>query len=76
MYRILANESLTPTVHRFAIEAPAVARKAQAGQFVILRIDERGERIPLTIADWNADEGIITVISMEVGTETKYLATL
>ncbi len=76
MYRILSNESLTPTVHRFDIEAPAVARKAQAGQFVILRIDERGERIPLTIADWNADEGIITVISMEVGTETKYLATL
>ncbi|MFC1919315.1 sulfide/dihydroorotate dehydrogenase-like FAD/NAD-binding protein [Chloroflexota bacterium] len=76
MYKILFNEDLTSTIHRFDIEAPAVANKAKAGQFVILRIDEKGERIPLTIADWDAGKGVITVVFMEVGTETRYLATL
>ncbi|MEW6034442.1 MAG: sulfide/dihydroorotate dehydrogenase-like FAD/NAD-binding protein [Chloroflexota bacterium] len=76
MHKILFQEDLTPTVHLLRIEAPAVARKAKAGQFIILRIDEKGERIPLTIADWDAAEGTITVVFMEVGTETKYLATL
>lgn len=76
VYKILFQEDLTPTVHLLRIEAPTVARKAKAGQFIILRIDEKGERIPLTIADWNATEGSVTVVFMEVGTETKYLATL
>ena len=53
MYRILVKEDLVPNVHLFKIEAPNVAKKAQAGQFVVIRIDERGERIPLTVADWD-----------------------
>jgi len=58
------------------IAAPAVARKAQAGQFVIIRVDERGERIPLTIADWDRDEGSVTIVFMEAGKTTRQLATL
>jgi len=53
-----------------------VAKKARAGQFVVIRIDERGERIPLTIADWNREEGSVTVVFMEVGTTTHRLAVL
>jgi len=65
-----------PTIHLFKVAAPAVARKAQAGQFVVVRIDEKGERIPLTIADWDRDEGTITIVFMEVGTTTARLALL
>jgi len=70
------REDLVPNIHLFRIDAPAVARKAQAGQFIVIRIDEKGERIPLTIADWNRDEGTVTVVFMEVGTTTHRLATL
>jgi len=73
MYRILAREDLTPEIHLFRVEAPGVARKAQAGQFVIVRSDERGERIPLTIADWDVKEGSVTVVFMEVGATTRKL---
>lgn len=76
MYKILHKENLVPTIHLFKIAAPAVARKAQAGQFVVIRIDERGERIPLTIADWNREEGSVTIVVMEVGKTTRHLATL
>lgn len=76
MYKILLREDLAPKVHLFKVTAPAVARKAQAGQFVVIRIDERGERIPLTIADWDRDEGTITIVFMEVGTTTARLALL
>ncbi len=76
MYRILAREDLTPDIHLFTIEAPAIARKAQAGQFVIVRSDERGERIPLTIADWDEGQGSVTVVFMKAGTTTKKLAQL
>jgi ferredoxin--NADP+ reductase len=58
------------------IAAPAVALKSKAGQFVIIRVDERGERIPLTIADWDRDEGSVTIVFMEVGKTTRQLATL
>ena len=73
MYRILAREDLTPEIHLFRVEAPGVARKAQAGQFVIVRSDERGERIPLTIADWDEKEGSVSVVFMEVGATTRKL---
>ena len=73
MYRILAREDLTPEIHLFRVEAPGVARKAQAGQFVIVRSDERGERIPLTIADWDVKEGSVSVVFMEVGATTRKL---
>lgn len=76
MYRILHREDLTPNIHLFRIDAPAIVRKAQAGQFVIVMIDEVGERIPLTIADWDHEEGSITVVFMEVGKTTRKLATL
>ena len=76
MYRIMLREDLVPSIHLFKVEAPAVARKAQAGQFVIVRVDERGERIPLTIADWDQGEGSVTVVFMEAGATTRRLAQL
>jgi NAD(P)H-flavin reductase len=74
LYKILLKQDLVPSIHLFKIEAPLVAAKAQAGQFVVVRIDERGERIPLTIADWDEKEGSITIVFMEVGTTTARLA--
>jgi len=76
MYEILLREDLVPNVHLYKIAAPDVAKKAQAGQFIMIRIDEVGERIPLTIADWDAGEGSVTVVVMEVGTTTRRLAEL
>ena len=76
MYKILSKEGLTPSIHLFKIDAPAVAKKAQAGQFVIVMVDERGERIPLTIADWDAEEGSVTIVFMGVGKSTYQLAKL
>jgi len=76
MYQIMLREDLVPSIHLFKVEAPAVARKAQAGQFVVLRIDEKGERIPLTVADWDREEGSITIVFMEVGATTRKLAQL
>ena len=76
MYKILLRQDLVPNVHLFKIEAPAVASKAQAGQFIIVRMDDKGERIPLTIADWDAKAGSVSVVFMEVGTTTRSLATL
>ena len=72
---ILSRDKLAPGIHVMRIDAPAVARKAQAGQFVIIRVDERGERIPLTIADWDRDEGSVTIVFMEAGKTTRQLAT-
>ena len=76
MYKILDTEDLAPGTHTLKIEAPAVARKAQAGQFVMLRVDEKGERIPLTIADWDKQEGSVTLVFATVGTTTSKLARL
>ncbi len=76
MYQIVRREDLTPEIHLFEIYAPQVARKAQAGQFVVIRIDETGERIPLTIADWDREKGTVSVVFMEVGMTTRRLATV
>lgn len=76
MYEILDKKVLSETVKLMKIKAPLVAKKAVAGQFIILRIDEKGERIPLTIADYDRKKGTITVIFMEVGKTTKQLGTL
>ena len=62
MYRIVRKEALRPTVTRYEIEAPLVAKKAQPGQFIILRVDENGERIPLTVADFDREAGTVTII--------------
>ncbi len=76
MYPILHKEILSDINKLMIVEAPAVARKAQAGQFIILRIDEQGERIPLTIADYDREAGTITIIFQEVGKTTMQLGTL
>jgi len=76
VYKILAREDLAPVTKLFRIRAPEVVRKAQPGQFVVVRLDERGERIPLTIADWDKKEGSITIIFQEVGASTKRMGQL
>jgi ferredoxin--NADP+ reductase len=76
LYKLLKRQDLVPNVHLFKIEAPVVAKKCQAGQFIIVRVDEAGERIPLTIADWDRDEGSVTMVFMEVGATTRDLARL
>ncbi len=76
MYKILVKEDLGPAIKLMVIEAPEVARKAKAGQFVIVRIHEGGERIPLTIADSDPQAGTITLVIQEVGKTTMHLGTL
>ena len=76
MYKITAAEFLAPNVKRFVIEAAKIAQKRKAGQFVIVRINEHGERIPLTIADSDSEKGTITIIVQGVGKTTKELNTL
>jgi len=76
VYRITAREDLAPVTKLFKVEAPEVARKAKAGQFVIVRVDEEGERIPLTVADYDRQTGEITIVFQEVGKTTKQLGTL
>jgi ferredoxin--NADP+ reductase len=76
VYKILERQDLVPGIHLFKIDAPKVAKKAKPGQFVVIRIDEKGERIPLTVADWDGKEGSVTIVFMEVGTTTHRLATL
>jgi len=76
MYKIVAKEKLTSVIHYVKMEAPDISKKARAGQFVIIRVDDVGERIPLTLADWDAKEGSITLVAMEVGTSTKKLSFL
>ena len=76
MYEILLKQDLVPNIHLLKIAAPNVAKKAQPGQFVVIRIDDRGERIPLTIADWDREEGSVIIVFMEVGTTTHRLALL
>ena len=73
MYKIITKKSLNPTVTMMEIEAPLVAKKAKAGQFIILRVDEEGERIPLTIAGTNPDLGTVKIIFQIVGATTEKL---
>ncbi|MFC2023531.1 sulfide/dihydroorotate dehydrogenase-like FAD/NAD-binding protein [Chloroflexota bacterium] len=70
MYEILVKEDLAPVSKLFDVRAPVVARKARPGQFVIVRIDEEGERVPLTIADYDRQRGTITLVFQEVGKTT------
>ncbi|MFX0096953.1 MAG: sulfide/dihydroorotate dehydrogenase-like FAD/NAD-binding protein [Candidatus Hodarchaeota archaeon] len=73
MFKILENEELASEVKLFTIEAPRIAKRAKAGQFFVLRIDERGERIPLTLYKWNPTKGTISFIFKEVGVTTRRL---
>jgi NAD(P)H-flavin reductase len=76
MFKIVTKEKLCPVVDFIKIEAPAIAKKAKAGQFAVVRVDEVGERIPLTLADWDAREGTVSLVAMQVGTTTYKLACL
>ena len=73
MYKIVRKKALNPTVTQMEIEAPLVAKKAKPGQFIILRVDEEGERIPLTVAGTNPEEGTVKIIFQIVGGTTEKL---
>lgn len=73
MYKILRKEALNPTVTLLDIEAPLIAKKAEPGQFIILRVDDEGERIPLTIADYDREAGWVRIIFQIVGATTEKL---
>ena len=74
MYRIVKKEALKPTVTLYEIEAPMVAKKAEPGQFIILRVDENGERIPITIHDYDREKGTVTIIVQTIGATTEKLS--
>jgi ferredoxin/flavodoxin---NADP+ reductase len=76
MSRILEKAELAPKIHQLLIEAPRIARKAQPGHFVVVMADERGERIPLTIADFDRQRGTITLVLMVIGASTLKLSKL
>lgn len=74
MYNVIRKEKVADVVTLLEIEAPALSAKAQAGQFVIVRLSENTERIPLTLSDWNRDKGTITIIFQHIGRSTQELA--
>jgi ferredoxin--NADP+ reductase len=76
MYKIIFRQDIGENMALFEVEAPKIANKAQAGQFVMVRISEKGERIPLTIADYDREKGTITLIFQEVGCTTKKMRLL
>ena len=76
MAKILEKRRLTPITQLYKVDAPLVARAAKPGQFVILRVREGGERIPITIADYDRDAGVLTIVVQEVGTTTRYMGQL
>lgn len=76
MYKVIERRMIVPNLHEFVVEAPDVARSVQPGNFVIVRPDENGERVPLSVADWDREAGTVTVIFMQVGASTAKLARL
>lgn len=76
MFKITSKEILAKDIIRITVEAPLIAQKAMAGQFAVLIIDEAGERIPLTLADWDREKGVITLIFQMIGYSTKKLGSL
>ncbi|MBE0646073.1 MAG: sulfide/dihydroorotate dehydrogenase-like FAD/NAD-binding protein [Bacteroidetes bacterium] len=76
MYKIIASRMIVPNMHILTIEAPVIARQVQAGQFIILRAEEEGERIPLSVSDWDRARGTITTIFMNIGSTTSRLSQL
>jgi len=76
MFKVVLSQMIVPNIHILVLEAPNVAREVKPGQFVILRVEEEGERIPLSISDWDAEKGTITVILMNVGSTTDRAASL
>lgn len=76
MYRIVEKDSLTPTIIRMKVEAPRLAKAANPGQFLIVRADEHGERIPLTISDYDAEAGTVTIVIQVIGSSTMDICAL
>ena len=76
MFKILKKQELAPKIKLIDVSAPEIARKAKPGQFVVLRVDDKGERFPLTLVDWNCEEGWIRLIFQEVGVSTIKLGSL
>ncbi len=76
MYKILENKMLVPNLHLVTLSAPEIARSVRPGQFIILRAEEDGERIPLTVSDWDAEKGTISLVFMNIGRTTQKLASL
>ncbi len=76
MNRILENKMMVPNLHFATIQAPEIAQSARPGQFVILRVEEDGERIPLTISDWDSQKGTLTLVYLNIGRTTQKLASL
>ncbi|MDH4122944.1 MAG: sulfide/dihydroorotate dehydrogenase-like FAD/NAD-binding protein [Thermoplasmata archaeon] len=76
MYKVVEKRDLAPGIHLLEIEAPMIAQRAKAGQFIMLMIDDKGERIPLTMADWNPKKGTVTIIALEAGKTTMKLGTV
>ena len=74
MPRVITKQQITPVTRKYVIDAPMIARSAQPGQFVIVRVREHGERIPLTIADYDPEAGTVTIVVQEVGATTHLLA--
>ncbi len=76
MFRILENKVLVPNLHQVTISAPEIAQTVQPGQFIILRSEDEGERVPLTVSDWDAQAGTITLVYLVVGRTTQKLSEL
>jgi len=76
LFKIVRKKELAPDIAQFDVEAPLIAKKALAGQFVVIRVHEEGERVPLTIASYDRDKGTITLVAMRVGKSTALLAEL
>lgn len=76
MSKIIAMKELVPTIYEAVVEAPEIARKAKAGEFLVVMPDEKGERVPLTIADFDREKGTITIVFMAIGTSTYKLAAM
>lgn len=76
MYKILSKEMLSPAICRMKVLAPRVASSAHPGQFLIVRVNEHGERIPLTISDFDAEEGTVTIVTQKIGASTKEICAL
>ena len=74
MYKILRAEKLADKIYLMDVEAPRVAKHCEPGQFVIVKMDEKGERIPLTICDYDREAGTITIVFQEVGASTMKMA--
>ena len=76
MYKILSADNLAANIYRMVVEAPMVAKHCQPGQFIIAKVDEVGERIPLTICDYDRENGTITIVFQPIGNSTKRMAEL